>query len=668
MAKRSLPNQQKPSQQKIEQLDQAISALLAQKAGRAAEDARADSRDAEIAPLLKIAADLCDLPREEFKTQLKADLSEGRNTMATMPKPKAAAHLPQDYQTATPYLTVQDAAGAIEFYKRAFGATEIMRLTGPGEKIGHAEITIGNSRIMLSDEFPDYGALSPQSLGGSPVRMHLSVEDVDALAEQAVAAGAKIVRPVEDQFYGDRSGQLADPYGHVWTVSTHQEDVSPEEMQRRIELQAQPESTQAAPKVPREHLVAAGASARVAATPRLTYNDPAKAIDFYTKAFGAKETFRFEVEGKIPHAEIAIGSSVISLAGEWPEGGRFSAETLGQSPVQLTLQVANVDVFAARAVAAGLKPLGPIKDQFYGRREGSFVDPFGYTWNISTVTEEMPVEEMHRRLARMGPPPSEKTSSVPRGFHTLTAYLVAQDADALVNFVKKTFGAEETFRSGPGSEGGMHCEVQLEDSKLMIGGGGPGFAWNGQPKLGAFHVYVRDCDAAYQRALEAGATSIAAPQDQPYGERSGSVKDAAGNHWYIATYKGENYKWEGAPTVQPYLHPLRAEPVINFLKRAFGAEELGRYAAPDGVIHHTTLKIGDSYMEMGEAQGPYQPMLSMFYLYVADCDALYRRALTAGATALHEPKDQPYGDRSGAVTDPFGNQWYIATHVKDANV
>jgi uncharacterized glyoxalase superfamily protein PhnB len=200
---------------------------------------------------------------------------------------------------------------------------------------------------------------------------------------------------------------------------------------------------------------------------------------------------------------------------------------------------------------------------------------------------------------------------------------------------------------------------------LMIGGGGPGVAWKGDSMLGAFHVYVRDCDAAYKRALEAGGKALSAPADQEYGERSAGVIDAAGNHWYVATRKAGNYKWEGAPTIQPYMHPLRADPVINFLKRAFGAEEMGRYTAPDGVIHHTTIKIGDSHLEMGEAQGPYQPMKSMFYLYVPNVDDVYRTALAAGAKSMHEPADQPYGDRVGAVTDIFGNQWWIATHVKD---
>ena len=407
------------------------------------------------------------------------------------------------------------------------------------------------------------------------------------------------------------------------------------------------------------------ASVRTLAVPRLTFKHAVPAIDFYIKAFGAEELFRFEVGGSVAHAEIKIGDSAIALSEEWPEGGRFSAETLGQSPVQVSLRVENVDTFAARAVAAGLKVLKPIQDQFYGRREGSFVDPFGYTWNLLTVTEDMSVAEMYRRFHSMIPPAKKpEVSPVPKGYRTLTPYIVAQDADALIDFVKTTFGAEETFRS-VGGAGGRYAEVRLGDSMMMIGGGGPGLSWRGESSPGAFHVYVRECDVVHKHALKAGAEVIHEPMDQPYGERSSAVKDKAGNFWYIATRLEGDYKWEGAPDVQPYLHPLRGEPVIAFLKKAFGAEDLGRFASPDGVIHHATLKIGDSHLELGEAQGPYQPMNSMFYLYVPDCDSLYRRALAAGATSISEPKDQSYGDRSGGVKDAFGNQWYIATHLKD---
>jgi PhnB protein len=133
----------------------------------------------------------------------------------------------------TPYLVVAGAAEAIAFYAKAFGATETMRLVEPSGRIGHAEITIGNALVMIADEHPEMGIRGPRALGGSPVTLVVQVDDVDAVATQAVAAGAKVVFPVKDQFYGERSGRFEDPFGHVWILSTHVEDVSPEEMQRR---------------------------------------------------------------------------------------------------------------------------------------------------------------------------------------------------------------------------------------------------------------------------------------------------------------------------------------------------------------------------------------------------------------------------------------------------
>ena len=151
-----------------------------------------------------------------------------------MPSPVKA--IPDGYHAATPYLIIQGAASAIEFYKKAFGATELMRLAQPDGRIGHAEIKIGDSPIMLADEYPEMGYRSPQSLGGSPVSILLYVENVDALFDQAVAAGGKVTRPVKDQFYGDRSGTLSDPFGHVWTIATHKEDLSPDEIQNRAAM------------------------------------------------------------------------------------------------------------------------------------------------------------------------------------------------------------------------------------------------------------------------------------------------------------------------------------------------------------------------------------------------------------------------------------------------
>jgi PhnB protein len=142
--------------------------------------------------------------------------------------------IPEGYEAVTPYLIIKDAAAAIEFYKNAFGATELVRMDGPGGKVGHAEIKIGRSPVMLADEHPEMGIHGPVHYGGTPVHLLLYVEDVDGVVGRAVELGSKLERPVQDQFYGDRSGTIRDPYGHQWTVATHKEDVSPEEMKRRM--------------------------------------------------------------------------------------------------------------------------------------------------------------------------------------------------------------------------------------------------------------------------------------------------------------------------------------------------------------------------------------------------------------------------------------------------
>ena len=147
----------------------------------------------------------------------------------------AVKPIPDGYHTATPYLVVHDAARAIEFYQKAFGATLLMRFDAPGGKVGHAEIKIGDSPIMLSDECPEFGTKSAKTLGGTPMGLCLYVEDADKVFNQAVAAGATVLRPVQDQFYGDRSGTVTDPFGLLWTVATHKEDVSAEEIGRRME-------------------------------------------------------------------------------------------------------------------------------------------------------------------------------------------------------------------------------------------------------------------------------------------------------------------------------------------------------------------------------------------------------------------------------------------------
>ncbi len=142
--------------------------------------------------------------------------------------------IPDSYPRVTPYLIVDDANAAIDFYISVLGAQERMRMPGPDDKVGHAELSIGDSMIMLADEFPDMGARGPKSIGGSPVTIHVYVQDVDATVALAVNAGATITRPVEDKFYGDRGGEFLDPFGHRWSIASHVEDLSPEEMQLRM--------------------------------------------------------------------------------------------------------------------------------------------------------------------------------------------------------------------------------------------------------------------------------------------------------------------------------------------------------------------------------------------------------------------------------------------------
>lgn len=142
--------------------------------------------------------------------------------------------IPEGYHTVTPYLYVNGAARAIEFYQKVFGATELFRMDAPGGKVGHAEIKIGDSILMLGDECTEMYERSPQTIGGSAVGLLLYVEDADAVVGEAVAAGAKMLEPLEDKFYGDRMGKFEDPFGHIWAVATHKEDVSPEEMEQRM--------------------------------------------------------------------------------------------------------------------------------------------------------------------------------------------------------------------------------------------------------------------------------------------------------------------------------------------------------------------------------------------------------------------------------------------------
>ncbi len=243
------------------------------------------------------------------------------------------------------------------------------------------------------------------------------------------------------------------------------------------------------------------------------------------------------------------------------------------------------------------------------------------------------------------------------GFRSLTPYLLAPQSARLMDFMKDVFGATERLNV-PRPDGSiMHAEVMLGDSMIEMGENPPE-QYVARPT--PLHVYLPDVDAAYARALAAGATSIGAPMDHEYGERGASVKDAAGNHWYLATAFGPSPVPEGLHSVNIYLSPSGTPSLIEFLTRAFSAEVVQRHEA-GGAVVHAKVRIGDSILEMGEAHGDYQAMPCAIHLYVPDADATYAQAVAAGATSINAPSDTPYGDRYAAVTDPHGNQWYIAT-------
>ena len=252
------------------------------------------------------------------------------------------------------------------------------------------------------------------------------------------------------------------------------------------------------------------------------------------------------------------------------------------------------------------------------------------------------------------------TTPAREAVQTLTVYLAVRRAGELIEFVKRAFGAQELVRT-TGTGGGLHAEVRIGDTKVMIGGGD---AWGGTPTPTALHLYVPDADQVYERALEAGAVSVRAPVDQPYGNREASVRDLAGNQWYIATHQSGGHVPAGLGTVTPYLHPRGSDRLIEFLTQAFAAEEMQMERTPDNTVKHAKIRVGGSVIEMGEAHGEWGPMPTMFYLYVDDVDAAYRRALAVGAASLEEPAVQPYGERRAAVRDAFDNQWYLAAPVR----
>jgi len=244
------------------------------------------------------------------------------------------------------------------------------------------------------------------------------------------------------------------------------------------------------------------------------------------------------------------------------------------------------------------------------------------------------------------------TETLREGFTTVTPY-IRVGSEGLVAFLASAFGAVETF-AARGGGGGMHREVRIGNSMVMIGEGS-GDAGGMMPITPmAFHVFVDDVDAAFARAVAAGAKAMGAPEDRHYGERAGFVTDPFGNHWYIATALGPNSLANALRTVTPALFANSAADYIKFLERALGAVEEMR-AGDAEHVRYARVRIGDAAIELGDGA----PMPGAFMLYVTDPDERYERAVAAGATSIMTPSDQPYG-RVAGVRDPVGNQWFFS--------
>jgi PhnB protein len=267
-------------------------------------------------------------------------------------------------------------------------------------------------------------------------------------------------------------------------------------------------------------------------------------------------------------------------------------------------------------------------------------------------------ERLEPTLAQIAAP---TPAYIRQGFHSVTPYIAVDGASKMIDFLKRAFGAEETMRAETGDGHIGHAEVRIEGSMLELGDPSS----ESQPNPIALWLFVPDADAAYARAIEAGATSIHEPVDQDYGDREGSVKDPFGNHWYIGTHRaGAEPLPAELRNVTPYLHPKGTPRLIDFMREAFDAEEVFRAQDDAGTVHHAKIMIGDSIIAMGETHGPYRTMKPTLHLYVPDADRAYQRALEAGAVSVSEPANLPYGERCGAVRDSFGNTWYIATRLE----
>jgi PhnB protein len=245
------------------------------------------------------------------------------------------------------------------------------------------------------------------------------------------------------------------------------------------------------------------------------------------------------------------------------------------------------------------------------------------------------------------------------GLNHIVPYILVHGASQFIDFLKSAFEGAELLRVPRPGGCIMHAEVRIGDSLIELADANDQYP--ARPMF--LHLYVADADAAFERALRAGASSVQPVADMPWGDRQGTASDPFGNTWYIGMPKGWTPGPEGLRSIQPFLHLRDARNIIPFVESTFQAEALGVALSPEGKVLHATIKLGNATFEIDEAEGETVPPPAYLHIYVPDTDACYARALSAGATSVDPPSVKPYGERSATVKDAFGNTWFIATFL-----
>lgn len=617
-----------------EQLDRAIQALLApadpalRENGFVGDSAGASDADAEIISLAATASELKGLPSEDFKSQLKADLQRS----ATMASPAKASsvlesekksiagvsRIPAGYRTVTPYLSVRDVESLLALVQNAFGATIIERRTTP--RGIHAEARIGDSILMMGGPSANAASLA-EGHTAYPVAIHLKVDDVDSVYAKTLAMGATSLGAPTDHEYGERGATVKDSNGNFWYL-------------------AQPMAG--------SHYLPEMGNVTLYMHPRNS-ND---FIHFIEKAFGAEELMRAgEPGGPVHHAKVRIGDSVVEMS-----DARDEYPTM---PAMIYMYVEDVDAWHNRAIAAGATSNSAPVLLPYGDYVGSVDDPFGNRWYMSARMAD-PAQK-----PSVAPQPQTKSSAVSyirKGFRTVTPYLLVPNAAKEIEFLKAALGAEEVFRvARPGSDAIMHAEIRIDDSMVELADATAEFPARASVNV----VYVPDVDAAYARAMAAGAHSLSTPELKPFGDRDAGFRGPGGATWWISNRGPGEHITEDTPSLVPMFTVHGAANYIEFLKNAFGAEEAFMHKDASGIVRHARIRIGDSMIGGGESHGPYQSAPFLMHMYIPNIDDVYARALKAGATSIRGLEDAPYGDRTATVQDPAGNLWSLATHIRD---